>query len=520
MKKMDYTIGIDIATSGVKIIAIDEEGKVVESITEEYNSIIPQPNWSEQAPEEWWNKTIIGINKIIKRVGKGKIRGIGLTGQMHGLVLIDKKGNVLRNAILWNDQRCVSECEEIINKIGQENLIKLTYNTALTGFTAGKILWVKKNEPKIYEKIHKILLPKDYIRFKLTGEIATDVSDASGTLLFNVEKRNWCNEVLKALQISKEHLPSCFESIEKTGEITDKCAKQTGLKKATAVYGGGGDQAAQAVGSGIVKNGLTSCTIGTSGVVFTCTDKPLFDPYARLHSFCHAVPQKWHIMGVMLSAGGSFKWLQELINSFSFNDFNSENMKKLKSLRWYLTYSDLTKIAEKSKLGANGLIFLPYITGERTPYPDPYARGVFFGLSSYHTKSDLIRAVLEGIAFGLRDSLQLTKEIGVNIKQIRLSGGGAQSPFWRKIITDIFGVETVLTKVTEGAAYGAALLASVGCGIFDTVESACKRAIITKDHLQPNTENHQKYNEFFNFYRSLYPKFKEQFEKLYKISLS
>ncbi|MGB9857538.1 MAG: xylulokinase [Dictyoglomaceae bacterium] len=505
---MDLLIGIDVGTTGSKALLVDKEGKVIQSWTEEYPLYTPYPGWSEQDPEDWWRATKKAIQMILKlsSISPKEIKGIGLTGQMHGSVFLDSQGNVIRRAILWNDQRTAKQCEEIVERVGGvKNLLNLTLNLALTGFTAPKILWLRENEPENYKKVKKVLLPKDYIRYRLTGEYASEVSDASGTLLFDVKNRRWSKEMLSLLDIPEDFMPKVYESPEITGYIKKDVAEELGIPEGTPVVGGGGDQAAQAVGTGVVKSGIVSVTLGTSGVVFAHLDKPEGEKEGRLHTFCHAVPGKWHTMGVMLSAGGSFRWFRD-----SFGEIEMEISK------WTGKdpYEFLSMEAEKASRGSEGLIFLPYLTGERTPYPDPMAKGVFVGITLRHKKPHFVRSVLEGVAFGLRDSLELIKSLGIEIKEIRVSGGGARSPIWRQILADIFNSPIVTINVTEGAAYGAALIAGVGVGIYESVESACDATIKVVSREEPKKENVSAYKELYELYRELYPVMKNYFKKL------
>ncbi|WP_029688174.1 xylulokinase [Thermoanaerobacter sp. A7A] len=497
-----YFLGIDLGTSAVKIILVEEKGNVIGSTSKEYPVYYPQPGWSEQNPEDWWNATKDGIRELIIKTGvkNDDIKGIGLSGQMHGLVLLDENNNVLLPAILWNDQRTQEECDYITQKLGKERLTKYTGNKALTGFTAPKILWVRKHRPDVYKKIHRILLPKDYIRFKLTGEYATDVSDASGTLLFDVENRKWSKEMLDALEIPYNWMPKCYESTEVTGYVTKEAADLTGLKEGTIVVGGGGDQASGAVGTGTVKSGIVSVALGTSGVVFASQDKYVVDEENRLHSFCHA-NGKWHVMGVMLSAAACLKWwIDNIIN------FNGSS----------ITYEKLLEEAEKVTPGSGGLIFLPYLMGERTPHSDPYARGSFIGLNMTHKREHMTRAILEGVAFGLRDSLEIIKELNIPINEVRVSGGGAKSVLWRQILADIFGVRVDMVNATEGPAFGAAIMAAVGYGIFKDVEEACSTLIKVTDSVYPIGENVSKYDEIYAIYKDLYYLLKNTFKRISK----
>ncbi|EIV99411.1 xylulokinase [Thermoanaerobacter siderophilus] len=499
-----YFLGIDLGTSAVKIILIEEKGNVIGSTSKEYPVYYPQPGWSEQNPEDWWNATKDGIRELIIKTGvkNDDIKGIGLSGQMHGLVLLDENNNVLMPAILWNDQRTQEECDYITQTLGKERLTKYTGNKALTGFTAPKILWVKKHRTDIYKKIHHILLPKDYIRFKLTGEYATDVSDASGTLLFDVENRRWSKEMLDALEIPYNWMPKCYESTEVTGYVTKEAADLTGLKEGTIVVGGGGDQASGAVGTGTVKSGIVSVALGTSGVVFASQEKYVVDEENRLHSFCHA-NGKWHVMGVMLSAAACLKWWVDEINNFG---------------KASLTYDDLLEEAARVKAGSGGLIFLPYLMGERTPHSDPYARGCFIGLNMTHNRGHMTRAILEGVAFGLRDSLEIIKELNIPVNEVRVSGGGAKSKLWRQILADVFGVRVDMVNATEGPAFGAAIMAAVGYGIFKDVEEACSTLIKVTDSVYPIEENKDKYNEVYTVYKDLYYLLKNTFKRTVEIS--
>jgi xylulokinase len=507
---MSFLLGLDIGTSGVKALIMDEKAEKITTSTVEYPLKTPKVNWAEQEPTDWWNGTVEAIKQVINKssVDPKGIKGIGLSGQMHGLVALDKEYKVLRPAILWCDQRTGKQCQYITEKIGAERLIDLVSNPALTGFTAGKLIWVRENEPEIYEKIYKILLPKDYIRFRLTGEFATEVSDASGTLFLDVKKRKWSDELLDELDIDKDILPECFESSVVSGKVNTKASKETGLMEGTPVVGGGGDQAAQAVGTGIIKEGVISSTIGTSGVVFAASDEHHLDPGHTLHTFCHAVKGKWHLMGVMLSAGGSLRWLRDTL----FEDLKAEAEKKGVD-----TYVLMEEKASDVPVGSEGLIFLPYLTGERAPYADPNARGVFFGLSLRHTDGHFVRSVLEGVAFGLRDSLEVIKSLDISVKEIRNSGGGAKSPFWRQIQADINGSPMTTINVTDGGALGVALLAGEGTGVYSSLEDACDAIIKVKSSTDPDKDNVEKYNDYYNIYRSLYPALKDRFLELSKV---
>jgi xylulokinase len=505
---MACLLGLDVSTTGAKALLIDEAGNVVASATTEYSLSTPRPLWSEQDPEDWWQGACDSIRAALQRAGlRGEdVSGVGLTGQMHGLVLMDTSGRVLRPAILWNDQRTGPQCDEITQRVGGlGRLLALTGNAVLPGFTAPKILWVRQHVPAVYERAAHVLLPKDYVRYRLTGEYATEVSDASGTSLLDVAHRRWSEQMLSALEISADILPRCTESPEVSGKIEGPGARATGLKIGTPVVGGAGDQAAQALGSGIVTPGVISITLGTSGVVFAHSETFFAEAQGRLHAFCHAVPGKWHLMGVMLSAGGSLRWLRDSLG---------ESERSTALVTGEDPYDLLTREAASAPVGSDGLLFLPYLTGERTPHPDPAARGAFVGLTVRHRKSHIVRSVLEGVAFGLRDSLELIKDLGVPIQQVRASGGGARSPLWRQIHADVFGAELVMVNVTEGAAYGAALLAAAGSGIFASVDEAVRRTVHVTHSTPPVPDNVRQYGELYSIYRSLYPALRPAFHAL------
>lgn len=492
---MNYFMGIDSSTTATKALLMAEDGRVVGVASSSYDYETPQPLWSEQRPELWWEATVNSIRQVLAESGvtPTAVKGIGLTGQMHGLVLLDKNGDVLRPAILWNDQRTGAECDEMRAKLSKQRLIAITGNDALTGFTAPKILWVKNNEPEIYGRIAQVLLPKDYVRFKLTGGYAIDKADGAGTQLFDVRQRDWSVELLTALEIAPGWLPKTFEGTAVTGHLTPKAAEATGLPVGIPVVGGGGDQAANAVGTGAVVDGIVALSLGTSGVVFASSDEPIVEPNGRLHAFCHAVPGKWHLMGVMLSAAGSLRWFRDALAPGT-------------------SFDDLLAPATHVPAGSEGLLFLPYLTGERTPHPDPLARGAFVGLTVRHTQAHLTRAVLEGVAFGLRDSFELMKNAGLPpITQVRASGGGTQSALWRQILADVLQAEIVTINTTEGAAYGAAILAAVGMGAFASVEAACEQLIYLTGRTAPGEET-AVYHQIYPLYRQLYPMLKPAFD--------
>lgn len=502
---MAYLLGIDIGTSGTKVIAIDETGKIAASASAEYPLLTPKPLWAEQHPQDWWEATCSCVRKITQTIPSHQIAGVGLSGQMHGLVMLDSKNEVLRPAILWCDQRTQAQCEWITNTVGADLLVNETCNPVLTGFTAPKIIWARDNEREVYDQARMHLLPKDYIRFMLTGEFATEVSDASGTSLLNVPNRQWSKPVLDKLGIPLEHLPHVYESYEVSGKVSAAGAAATGLREGTPVVGGGGDQAAGAVGNGIVQSGVISVTTGTSGVVFAFADAPAVDPALRVHTFCHAVPNKWHVMGVMLSAGGSLRW---------YRDTLCLPETQVAQVMGIDPYEIITKEAAAAPVGSEGLIFLPYLTGERTPHPDPLARGGFIGLTVRHNKAHMARAVLEGVSFGLRDSLEILKSMNVSIGNVRTSGGGARSEIWRQIQADIFGYPLSVMAADEGPALGVALLAGVGAGLYKTVEEACSTVVKISGTTSVNTDSAAEYSKYYDVYRSLYPSLKGQFRSV------
>lgn len=494
-------LGIDISTTGAKALLIDEAGKVVSSATTPLTLSTPRPLWSEQNPLDWWSGIQKSIRQALSAAGSAgpDIAAVGMTGQMHGLVLMDGDGQVLRPAILWNDQRTGDQCDEIRARLGKDRLIQVTGNDALTGFTAPKILWVQENEPEVWAKARHILLPKDYIRYHLTGEFAVDRAGGSGTILFDLKTRTWSEEVVKALDIPMSMLPPTYEGPEVTGRISAKAAAETGLAIGTPVVGGGGDQAAQAVGVGAVRPGIIALTLGTSGVVFAATESALVEPQGRLHAFCHAVPDSWHFMGVMLSAAGSLQWYRD-------------------TLAPDVSFDDLVAEAGQVSPGSEGALFLPYLTGERTPHPDPLARGAWVGLTVRHTRAHLTRSVLEGVAFGIKDSFSLIQASGLGeIEQVRISGGGAKSQLWRQIMADVLGVELVTVNTTEGAAFGAALLAGVGAGLFDSVPAACKAMIQITGRTLPVAANKRIYEDYYARYRALYPALSAEFKAIAEV---
>lgn len=495
---MTLLLGIDLSTTGAKALLIDEKGSVVASATTPLSLSTPRDLWSEQEPRDWWEASVSSVKQALSVADSSgeEVAAIGLTGQMHGLVILDDEGEVLRPAILWNDQRCGAECDEIRALVGLERLVRITGNDALTGFTAPKILWLRNHEPDVYRRIRHVLLPKDYVRYKLTGVLAMDKADGSGTMLFDLGKRTWSADILNALNFPAEWFPPTFEGHETTSEVDAEAAELTGLKKGIPVVAGGGDQSAQAIGVGVVRPGTIAVTLGTSGVVFAATESPLIEPQGRLHAFCHAVAGRWHLMGVMLSAAGSLQWYRDCLASDR-------------------SFAELVNEASSVPAGSEGLIFLPYLSGERTPHPDPLARGAFIGLTMRHGRAHLTRAVLEGVAFGLKDMFELMKGVGLgSIEQVRVSGGGAKSSLWRQILADVLEAELVTTNTTEGAAYGAALLAGIGAGVWPDADIACAQTIIITDRVTPKAENIARYRSVYEQYKNLYPTLKSTFHAL------
>jgi xylulokinase len=504
---MQYLLGIDLGTSGTKTVLFDIEGNTICSKTIEYPLYQPRNGWAEQDPSDWWNAACGGIRYVITKSGidAAEIAGIGLSGQMHGLVMLDKDGSVLRNSIIWCDQRTTKECEHMNKIIGERRLIEITANPALTGFTASKILWVQNNEPEVYEKCAHILLPKDYIRYMLTGEFATEMSDASGMQLMDVSKRCWSDEILSKFNIEKSMLGKLYESPEVTGKVHERAAEITGLCEGTIVIGGAADNSAAAVGTGVVRSGNAFTTIGTSGVVYAISDDVSIDLQGRVHTLCSAVPGKWTVMSCTLSAGLSLKWLRDTCCH--------EEMIEAEKLG-IDPYVVMNTLAEKVMPGAGGLVYLPYLMGERSPHPDPYCRGVFFGLSASHDRSNMIRSVMEGVAFSQLQCVDVFREMGVNVEDMIACGGGGRSAVWRQILSDMYGCPVSTIKAEEGPALGAAILAGVGAGIYDSVESACDKLVIRKSMQGPNPSNQEVYKDYYKLYKKLYTELNESFKYL------
>lgn len=501
-------LGIDVGTSATKAIAIDKKGKILASASAEYPVHHPKPGWSEQDPLDWWTATVKTVQQLVKaaKLKKADVAGIGLSGQMHGSVFLDKSAKVVRPALLWNDQRTAAECAEIEARAGgRDKLLAMVSNPALTGFTAPKILWLRNHEPAKFDKVVKVLLPKDYVRFRLTGEFATEVSDASGTLLLDVEKRCWSKALLHKLELDADLLPTCHESDEVSGNLTAGVAEELGLAAGTPVVGGGGDQAAGAVGNGIVAEGIVSATLGTSGVVFAYSDQVQTDPKGRLHTFCHAVRGKWHMMGVILSAGGSLQWYR---NQLGQNEVAEAKRRKLDP------YELICEQAVQAPIGSEGLYFLPYLTGERTPHADPHAKGAWIGLTPRHGRPHLVRSVMEGVTYAMRDSLEIIRGLGVPIGQIRASGGGGRSPIWRQLQADIYGANVVTINAAEGPAFGVALLAAVGTGAYSNIAEACAATIKVVTRTSPSAKAKTRYNALYPLFGKLYQSLRLHFEEI------
>jgi len=504
---MQYIIGIDVGTSGTKTVLFDETGLTIRSATVEYPMYQPQNGWAEQDPAHWWNAAVSSLQQVVRDSGipAHQIAGIGLSGQMHGLVMLDQDGQVLRNSIIWCDGRTTKQCEEITEKVGPQRLMEITANPALPGFTASKILWVREHEPEIYAKCRHILLPKDYIRYKLTGIFATEVSDASGMNLMDVPGRCWSDEILEILDIDPARLADLYESYQITGKVTAEAAALTGLTSGTPVVGGAGDNAAASVGTGVVETGRAFTTIGTSGVIFAHSDTATIDPQGRVHTFCAAVPDAWTVMSCTLSAGGSLQWFR--------NNFCGAEMETAKEMG-IDPYELMTQEAKQVPIGANRLLFLPYLMGERSPLLDANARGTFFGLSGVHTRRDLLRAVMEGVAYSQRDCLDILRNMGVTFTEMLATGGGGKSPLWRQMLADNYNCPVVTEQAGEGPALGVAILAGVGTGLYESVPAACKKLLRFNEAQQPIAENVAAYTPYYKLYKEVYTALKGQFATL------
>ena len=507
---MKYTVGIDIGTSGTKTVMFDVNGTKIASATVEYPLYQPRNGWAEQEAADWWRASAESCKAVVEKSGVDPrdISAVGLSGQMHGLVMLDENGIPLRRSIIWCDGRTAEECKIIEDLVGKDRLVEITANPALTGFTASKIMWVKRNEPEIYEKCRKILLPKDYVRFMLTGEAASDVSDASGMQLMDIKNRCWSEEVCGKLGIDTSMLGKLYESPEISGYVTEEASRLTGLPAGTPVAGGAGDNAAAAVGMGVVRDGRAFTTIGTSGVVFAHTNDISIDPAGRVHTFCCAVPGAWHVMGVTQAAGLSLRWLRDTVCT-------AETARAAETDADPYVIMDAE--AEKSPVGANRLLYLPYLMGERTPHLDPDARGAFVGLSAMHTRGDMIRAVMEGVCYSQADSLAVLRGMGADPKNMLVCGGGAKSPLWRGMLADVYGVPCGRVESDEGPALGAAILAMVGAGLYSTVAEACDAVVKLRDVREPDAARCEEYGKFYEIYKKLYGHLKEDFAALAKM---
>ncbi|HYL83990.1 MAG TPA: xylulokinase, partial [Candidatus Angelobacter sp.] len=489
-----HLLGIDVGTGGTRAIVIDYGGKLISSATADHQPFAtPHIGWAEQAPEDWWRATCVAVRQALASAhltGKD-ITSVGFSGQMHGAVLLDERGNVVRPALIWCDVRTEKQCRDLAAALGLQRLIQLTCNPALPNFTLTKILWVRENEPENWQRVRHVLLPKDYVRFRLTGERATDMADGSGTLLLDVAHRRWSREMLDAAALDESLLPAVHESPDICAKVSSQAATESGLAARTPVVAGAGDQAAGAVGMGIVSPGTVSATIGTSGVVFAATDRPALDTRGRVHTFCHAIPGRWHVMGVTQAAGLSLRWFRD---TFTTNSSGAA-----------ASYDQLTAEAAKVPPGSDGLLWTPYLMGERTPHLDGSARGALVGLTASHTRGHVVRAILEGVAFSLRDTFTLFQEMNVPVSSIRLGGGGARSPLWRQIQADVYGHSVELVEAEEGAAYGAALLAGVGAGAWPTVDAACAAAVRVASRVDPQPAAVSTLNESYSAFRRVYP---------------
>jgi xylulokinase len=487
-------LGIDVGTGGTRAVVLDETGHIVASGTEEHAAFAsPRPGWAEQDPRDWWRAAKLSVRKALgtAAISGDDISCVGFSGQMHGAVLLDQASEVIRPALIWCDQRTEAQVAELLETFGMERLIHLTCNPPLTNFTLTKLLWVRQNEPRNWARVRKVMLPKDYVRLRLTGESATDVADASGTLLLDVAMRTWSSEVLSTVQIDPRFLPTLFESQQICGKISDQGAKDTGLKQGTPVVAGAGDQAAGAVGVGITQPSTVSATIGTSGVVFAATDRPALDPQGRLHTFCHAIPNRWHVMGVTQAAGLSLRWFRDQFGAVQADGRDP--------------YVRLCEEAASVPAGADGVFWAPYLMGERTPHLDPNARAAFVGISASHTRAHLVRAILEGVAFSLKDTFTIFEEIDVPVRCIRLGGGGARSQVWQQIQADIYGRDVEIVAVEQGAAYGAAILAGIGAGCWQSVDRACEAIVRVASRVHPQAENSSLLQQSYQAYRRIYP---------------
>ena len=492
---MRVAIGVDVGTTGARAVAVDDGGDVVSTATSQYPLLTPRPQWTEQDPAEWWraSREVLASAVSACRDARHEVVGIGLTGQMHGSVFLDAAGEVIRPALLWNDQRTESQCREITERVGAERLVEITGNPALTGFQAPKVLWLRDEEREHYERVATVLLPKDYVRLRLTGERATDASDAAGTLFLDLRERTWSAEVLEALGVPPTWLPTVLEGPDRSGEITASVAAELGLAGPIPVAAGGGDNAAAAIGTAVTREGVISSSIGTSGVLFAHADEAAVDPSGRIHAFAHAVPDRYCLLAVTLSAGGSLRWWRDVTG---------------------LGYEELVAEASTVPMGSEGLVFLPYLTGERTPHLDPQATGAFIGLTARHTRAHMTRALMEGVLFSLRDGLEIMGDLGVHGSEIRAIGGGATSPLWLQMQADVYGAAVLRLAIEEGAAYGAALLGHVTAGTFADVAEATSVVRTLDEPTEPDPRAVSAAEETYGVYRGLYGTLRDDMHRL------
>lgn len=497
---MAVLLGLDVGTTGARVVAVRDSGELIAESSSDYPLHTPRPGWTEQEPADWWRGAKEALSRVAESAADAgeQISGLGLTGQMHGAVFLDEDGEVIRPALLWNDQRTAAQCEEITRTVGYERLISITGNPALTGFQAPKILWLRDEEPQNYRRLAKVLLPKDYVRYRLTGDFATDASDASGTLLLDVRERDWSGEVLEALELPLEWMPRVYEGPDTTGHLRGDVARELGLPLGLPVAAGGGDNAAAAVGNGIVREGLISSSVGTSGVVFAHAGEFSPDPSGRLHAFCHAVPGAYHLMGVTLSAGGALSWWAENVAEKEVADLAAE--------------------AEAAPPGSEGLIFLPYLSGERTPHLDPHARGGFIGLTARHGRAHMSRAVMEGVVYSLRQAVEIMQGLGVETGEVRATGGGAKGALWRELQADIYGLPVYRTTIDEGPAYGAALLGGIASGVYADVEEASARVMLREEVTEPEPGRKRTYDAYSEVYETLYPQTQQAMHRLSELA--
>ncbi|MBS3733469.1 MAG: xylulokinase [Phycisphaerae bacterium] len=509
---MAYYLGIDIGTSGTKALLMNAKAKVLATATAEHDISAPKPGWSEQDPDDWWRATVKATRAVTKKAGvDGKrIVGIGLSGQMHGLVITDDAGACLRPSIIWNDQRTARQAANIERAVGgRKKLISLVGNPAMTSYTLTKLLWVRDNEPKVYERIRHMLLPKDYIRLRLTGEYVGEVADMSGTAMLNQKTRDWSKPILSKFQIDRDILPPVVESHEVTGKVTPAVARKLGIAAGTPVVGGGGDQQSGALGNGVVRASLASATMGTSGVVYVHSRQYRTDPEGRINTYCASVPGEYCMFGCMLSTGGSFQWYRNVLGQAAVDAARKKGVDP---------YELLTEQAAAAPAGCEGLFWLPYLTGERTPHADPYARACWIGIHSRTTRNELVRSVMEGATFAMNDAVQLLKQLGLRLREIRLSGGGARSAFWRQMQADVYGQKCTTINAEEGPAYGVALLAAAGTGAFSNVREACKAGIKVTRTIKADPKARARYRKLYEQYRRLYPALRDEFPRLHDLS--